>query len=165
MTDKIQKKIGFYPGSFDPITLGHLDIIARASTFLDVLVIGIGVHHGKKTLFDGDTRTKMIRDALDTLDICDFELITYDGLTVDAARAANANVIIRGLRNSTDFDYEMQMAGLNHTMSPELETVFLPSSGKYGSISGTFVRQIMQMGGDASPFVPPNVLTQFENRK
>lgn len=165
MTDKIQKKIGFYPGSFDPITLGHLDIIERASKFLDVLVIGIGVHHGKKNLFDGDTRAKMIGDALGEIKICAYELVTYNGLTVDAARKANATVIIRGLRNSTDFDYEMQMAGLNHTMTPELETVFLPSSGKYGSISGTFVRQIMQMGGDASAFVPPNVLTQFENRK
>lgn len=165
MTDKIQKKIGFYPGTFDPVTLGHLDIIERASRFLDKIIIGIGVHHGKKTLFDGDTRAKMIRDALGSIKICDYDLITYDGLTVDAATEAGASVIIRGLRNSTDFDYEMQMANLNHTMTPTLETVFLPSSGEFGSISGTFVRQIMKMGGDASAFVTPNVLTQFKNQK
>lgn len=162
MTDSSQKNIGFYPGSFDPVTFGHLDIITRAASFLDVLVIGVGVHHGKTAMFDAATRIDMLERALPKIANCKISTITFDDLTVDAAKRANANVIIRGLRNSTDFDYEMQMAALNRTMMPAIETLFLPCDGKLGAISGTFVRQIAKMGGDPSPFVPPNVLDQFD---
>ncbi len=159
--------IGFYPGSFDPLTVGHLDIIERAANFVDRLVIAVGVHHGKKPLFTVEDRVRMIEAEVAELAKktgTEIDVETFDKLTVDAARAAGANVIIRGLRDSGDFDYEMQMAGMNGTMAPDIETVFLASSPQVRHIAGTLVRQIASMGGNASAFVPDSVAARLRDR-
>src|SRR5262245_51199550 len=154
------KRIGFTSGSFDPVTNGHLDVIARAARMVDALVIGIGVHPGKTPLFSADERIEMLK--AETAPIakaanCRIDIVTFDNLTVDAARAAGATLIFRGLRDSTDFDYEMQMAGMNGAMAPGVDTVFLPASPAVRHITGTLVRQIALMGGDVSAFVSPGV--------
>jgi pantetheine-phosphate adenylyltransferase len=149
-------RIGFYSGSFDPVTHGHTDVIARALMVVDELVIGVGAHHGKKPLFTADERIDMLEmetKALLTKRSGAIRVVTFDNLAVEAARAAGANIIIRGLRDGTDFDYEMQMAGMNGTMAPGIDTVFLPASPDVRHITGTLVRQIALMGGDVSPFV------------
>ncbi len=152
--------IGFYSGSFDPVTHGHMDIIARALTLVDELVVGIGVHHGKAGLFTPDERIAMIeeqaRPLADKHDI-EIRVVTFSGLVVDAARAEGASVIVRGLRDGTDFDYEMQMAGMNGEMAPQLQTVFLAASPSVRHIAANLVRQIAAMGGDVSHFVAPEV--------
>lgn len=154
------RRVAFYPGSFDPVTLGHLDIIARAAALADLLVIGVGVHHGKAPFFSADDRMAMLRE--ETVEIArenrvDIEIATFDNLTVDAAREAGASMIIRGLRDSGDFDYEMQMAGMNGVLAPDIETVFLASSPAARHVASSLVRQIAEMGGDVSAFVTPPV--------
>ena len=149
-----------YPGSFDPVTNGHLDIIERATTIVDRLVIVVGVHHGKAPLFTVEERVLMLQEATADLAVktgTDISVGTFDSLTIDAARAAGATVIIRGLRDSGDFDYEMQMAGMNGEMAPDVETIFLAASPHVRHIAGTLVRQISAMGGDVAPFVPQTV--------
>jgi len=158
---------GIYPGSFDPVTNGHLDIIRRASAIVDTLVIVVGVHHGKKPLFSAEERVKMIKDAVAPIAMAaakEIKVQTFDTLTIDAARDTGANVIIRGLRDSGDFDYEMQMAGMNSDMASDVETVFLSASPDVRHIAGTLVRQIAAMGGDVSPFVPEAVAKAFAAR-
>lgn len=151
---------GLYPGSFDPVTNGHIDVIERAAAFLDQLVVAVGVHHGKKPLFDAGERVAMLEEL--TAPIAKetgakITVRTFDNLTVDAAREAGARVIIRGLRDATDFDYEMQLAGMNGEMAGDIQTVFLAASPSVRHIAGTLVRQISAMGGDPSPFVPAAV--------
>jgi pantetheine-phosphate adenylyltransferase len=153
-------RIAFYSGSFDPMTNGHLDVMTQAAALCDRLVVGVGAHPTKAGLFTVDERLEMIRTAAaDALarENCALEVLTFSGLAIEAARAAGARVIVRGLRDSTDFDYEMQMAGMNRAMAPELRTVFLPASAPVRPITATLVRQIAQMGGEVSPFAPPNV--------
>src|SRR4029450_12913162 len=159
------KRIGFTSGSFDPVTNGHLDVIARAARMVDTLVIGIGVHPGKAQLFSPQEKIEMLRAetapvAKDTG--CRIEIVTFDNLTVDAAKAAGASMIFRGLRDGTDFDYEMQMAGMNGAMAPEIDTVFLPASPGVRHITGTLVRQIAMMGGNVSEFVSPGVARRLK---
>jgi pantetheine-phosphate adenylyltransferase len=153
-------RIAFYSGSFDPITNGHLDVIASAAALCDKLTIGVGTNPNKAGLFSTDERLAMIRAAAAPILAatgCELEVIAFSGLAVAAARAAGASLIVRGLRDSTDFDFEMQMAGMNGAMAPEIHTVFLPASSPVRPITATLVRQIAEMGGDVSPFVPPNV--------
>jgi pantetheine-phosphate adenylyltransferase len=162
------KRIGFTSGSFDPVTNGHLDVIARAARMVDELVVGIGVHPGKAPLFSADERIAMLR--AETAPVaqaagCLIEIVTFANLTVDAAKAAGATVIFRGLRDGTDFDYEMQMAGMNGTMAPGLDTVFLPASPAVRHITGTLVRQIALMGGDVAPFVSPAVASALAAKR
>ena len=148
----------FYPGSFDPITNGHMDVISRACRLASRLVIGIGTQHSKSPLFAIDERLEMIRAetaALANQLDCQIDVVLFSGLTVDAAKANNANVIVRGLRNASDFDYELQMAGMNATLSADVQTIFLPASPGVGHISSSLVRQIAAMGGDVTRFVPP----------
>jgi pantetheine-phosphate adenylyltransferase len=150
------KRIGFTSGSFDPVTDGHLDVIARAARLVDTLVIGIGVHPGKTPLFSTEEKVEMLKAetaAVAKKSGCRIEITTFDNLTVAAARAVGATAIFRGLRDGTDFDYEMQMAGMNGAMAPDVETVFLPASPGVRHITGTLVRQIGLMGGDVSQFV------------
>lgn len=153
-------RTGLYPGSFDPVTNGHIDVIERAAGFLDQLVVAVGVHHGKKPLFEAEQRVAMLEEL--TAPIAkrtgaEIAIRTFDNLTVDAARAAGAGVIVRGLRDATDFDYEMQLAGMNGEMAGDIETVFLAASPSVRHIAGALVRQISAMGGDPSPFVPAAV--------
>ncbi|MCG8559460.1 MAG: pantetheine-phosphate adenylyltransferase [Hyphomicrobiales bacterium] len=159
--------IGFYSGSFDPVTNGHMDIIARAAKLVDRLIIGIGVHHGKTPLFTEAERVAMLEQEIAALpDLGDVQIAvsTFDNLTVDAARAAGATVIVRGLRDSKDFDYEMQMSGMNGAMAPDLETVFLAASPEVRHIAGVFVRQIAAMGGDVTSFVPAAVAARLSEK-
>lgn len=160
-------RTGFYPGSFDPLTNGHVDIITRAATLLDALVIAVGVHHGKKPLFSIADRVEMLKEhtgAIAEKTGAAITVQTFDNLTVDAARDAGATVLVRGLRDSGDVDYEMRMAGMNLEMAPDIETVFLAASPAVRHVTGTFVRQIASMGGDPSAFVPERVAQRMAAR-
>ena len=160
-------RVGLYPGSFDPVTYGHVDIVRRAARLVDRLVIAIGTHHDKHPLFTAEERVKLTKGVLGPIAESirlGLEIRTYGNLTVDAARDANATVVIRGLRDAGDFDYEMQMAGMNHTLAPEIETVFLASSPELRHIAATLVRQIAAMGGDVSSFVPPVVAAALKKK-
>jgi pantetheine-phosphate adenylyltransferase len=157
----------FYAGSFDPVTLGHLDLIARAALLFDRVVVGIGVHHGKQPLFGDDERVSMLRSEIAHLDLTGsglVEVVTFDTLVVDAARAHGATAILRGIRDAADFDYEMRMTGMNRALAPGLDTIFLPASGIYRHIAATFVRQIAQMEGDVTAFVPSAVAARLKEK-
>jgi pantetheine-phosphate adenylyltransferase len=160
-------RIALYPGSFDPVTNGHLDVFSHAVGLCDRLIVAIGVHPGKKPLFTIEERFKMVRDVFGPIATkagCAFDCTTYDNLTVTAARNAGATIMIRGLRDGTDLDYEMQIAGMNETMAPEVQTVFLPASVAARPITATLVRQIAGMGGDVSAFVPPAVAASLKTK-
>jgi pantetheine-phosphate adenylyltransferase len=160
-------RIGFYPGSFDPATLGHIDIARRSTRLVDRLVVAVGTHHDKKALFTADERVAIVVDALRPLADetgAQFDVTTFDSLIVIAARDAGATVIIRGLRDAGDFDYEMQMAGMNASMVPDVETVFLASSPQTRYIAASFVRQIASMGGDVTAFVPAHVAVALKRK-
>lgn len=160
-------RIGLYPGSFDPVTFGHIDIIRRAVGLVDRLVIAVGTHHDKHALFSADERLAMVADAVrpvaDEMGVT-LDVTTYDNLTVDAAREVGASLIVRGLRDAGDFDYEMQMAGMNAALAPEIETVFLASAPKTRYIAASFVRQIAAMGGDVTAFVPASVAAALKGK-
>lgn len=149
-------RIAYYPGSFDPMTNGHLDVLMQSAALADRLIVGIGVHPGKKPMFSFEERAELIKSVMADHDV-DVEVEAFSNLVVDAARDAGASILIRGLRDGTDLDYEMQMAGMNGTMAPKLTTVFLPASPMVRAITATLVRQIATMGGDVSPFVPQAV--------
>lgn len=156
---------GFYPGSFDPLTNGHIDVIKSVFPLVDRLVVAVGIHPGKAPLFSAEERLKMILDCCGPMAKkagVALEAVTFGNLTVDAARAAKCNILIRGLRDGTDLDYEMQLAGMNQTMAPELQTVFVPASPLARPITATLVRQISAMGGDVTNFVPAEVLRQLQ---
>ena len=160
-------RTGLYPGSFDPVTFGHVDIVRRARHLVDKLVIAIGTHHDKHPLFTAEERVKLASAVLKPVAKkigLKLEVTTYDKLTVAAARDAGATVVIRGLRDAGDFDYEMQMAGMNTALAPEIETVFLASSPETRHIAASLVRQIAAMGGDVSTFVPPIVATALKRK-
>ncbi|WP_102958371.1 pantetheine-phosphate adenylyltransferase [Mangrovicella endophytica] len=146
-------RIAIYPGSFDPLTLGHLDILRQATALVDEIVVAIGIHPGKVPMFSFDERQAVIAACTAELN-AQVRVIAFDGLVVEAARTAGATILIRGLRDGTDLDYEMQMAGMNGVMAPDVATVFLPASPAVRPITATLVRQIAAMGGDVSPFVP-----------
>lgn len=150
------KRIAYYPGSFDPMTNGHLDILEQATRLADELVVGIGIHPGKTPLFSFEERAELIKEATIHLNM-DIKIEAFNSLLVDAAKQAGAHILIRGVRDGTDLDYEMQMSGMNGTMMPELTTVILPASPNVRHITATLVRQIAKMGGDVTPFVPENV--------
>ena len=159
--------IALYTGSFDPITNGHLDVLRAGAVFCDRIIVGIGTHPGKTPLFSVAEKTGLI--ARGTKDLaaktgCKIEVATFDGLAVDAAKKCGANILLRGLRDGSDLDYEMQMAGMNGAMAPEVQTVFLPASTGVRPITATLVRQIAAMGGDVSPFVPPLVAARLAAR-
>jgi pantetheine-phosphate adenylyltransferase len=160
-------RIAIYPGSFDPVTNGHLDIVARACRLVDRLVVAIGTHAGKTPLFSTEERSAMLTETCRPLaERCGtaFEVGTFDGLVVDAARRFEATLLVRGLRDGTDFDYEMQMAGMNAELDAGLQTVFLPAAPSVRPINATLVRQIAAMGGDVSPFVPDVVVGRLAAR-
>ncbi|MGI9352722.1 MAG: pantetheine-phosphate adenylyltransferase [Rhizobiaceae bacterium] len=148
--------IAYYAGSFDPLTNGHLDVLMQAAKLADKLVIGVGIHPGKVPMFSFEERADMINTVASENGF-EVAVESFDNLVVDAAREAGASILIRGLRDGTDLDYEMQMAGMNGAMAPGLTTVFLPASPMVRAITATLVRQIAKMGGDVSPFVPSAV--------
>jgi pantetheine-phosphate adenylyltransferase len=160
-------RIAIYPGTFDPLTNGHVDVIRGALRLADELVVAIGVHPGKAPVFSLDERKAIIGETVEELGVKDgrVRVVAFEGLVVDAAKAAGAGILIRGLRDTTDFDYEMEMTGMNGAMAPELQTVFLPATPATRHITATLVRQIAAMGGDVSPFVPPGVAERFRARR
>ena len=153
-------RIAIYPGSFDPVTNGHLDVVSHAVHLCDKLIVSIGIHPGKKPLFSTEERLAMVRELFEPVAKkagCQFDCSTYDNLTVTAARAVGATIMIRGLRDTKDFDYEMQLAGMNETMAPDIHTVFTPASVAVRPINATLIRQIAGMGGDVTAWVPASV--------
>ena len=160
-------RTALYPGTFDPLTNGHMDMFDGAFSLCERLVVAIGVHPAKEPLFSVDERLQLIEEIAVPLGRdsgVTVEATTFDNLVVDFAREVGATILIRGLRDCTDLDYEMQMAGMNGTMAPWLQTVFLPASPAARHITATLVRQIAAMGGDIEPFVPPAVAERLKER-
>jgi pantetheine-phosphate adenylyltransferase len=160
-------RTALYAGSFDPVTNGHIDVVRQAARLADKLVLAIGVHPGKKPLFSADERMTMLERTCAPVarrEKCKLVCITFANLVVDVARKHGATLLIRGLRDATDFDYEMQMAGMNAIMAPRVQTVFLPASADVRPITATLVRQIAGMGGDVSAFVPASVAAQLKKK-
>ncbi|MDK1386428.1 pantetheine-phosphate adenylyltransferase [Sinorhizobium sp. 8-89] len=147
----------FYPGSFDPMTNGHLDVLVQALNVAANVIVAIGIHPGKTPLFSFEERADLIRRSLNESlpeRAGDVAIVSFDDLVVDAARRHGATLLVRGLRDGTDLDYEMQMAGMNRQMAPDIQTLFLPAGTASRPITATLVRQIASMGGDVSAFVP-----------
>ncbi len=161
-------RTGLYAGSFDPLTNGHVDVIGAAARLCDRLVVAIGVNPSKTPMFGADERAGLIRAACAEQVAalgCALAVQTFSGLAVEAARAAGAAVMIRGLRDATDFDYEMQMAGMNARLAPDVQTLFVPASAATRPITATLVRQIAAMNGDVSAFVPPAVAEAIARKR
>ena len=160
-------RTALYAGSFDPVTNGHLDVLRQACRVADRIVIAIGVHSSKTPIFSPDERAEMLRAVCGPVlnaEGVELEVATFNDLAVQAARRHGATLIIRGLRDGTDLDYEMQMASMNATMEPGVQTIFFPASPLVRPITATLVRQIAGMGGDVSAFVPGLVATRLKDR-
>ena len=153
------KITAIYPGTFDPVTNGHLDIIARAAKLYHKVIVAVAVNRNKQPLFDVDQRVALIEQV--TTEFINVEIIGFDNLLVDCAKQQDANVVLRGLRAISDFEYEFQLAGMNRRLSPELETMFLTPAEQYGFISSSMIKEIARLGGDVSEFVPDNVLQRL----
>lgn len=151
-----------YPGSFDPVTLGHLDIIERSSRVVDELIIGVLINNKKNPTFTMEERLEMIREA--TKGLKNVKALSFEGLTVDFARQNDANLIIRGLRAVTDFESEMQIAQTNHSIMSQIDTMFFTTSLEYAFLSSTIVKEVAFYGGDISGFVPPNVEKMLKSK-
>ena len=150
------------PGSFDPITHGHLDVINRAATLFGEVIVAVGRNSAKKYLFDTDERVELARAAV--ADIPGVQVEVLSGLLVDFCRERDAGYVVKGLRFASDFDFELQMAHINHSLTG-LETVLLPASAQWGTLSSTMVREVATLGGDVSAFVPPLVAERIENKR
>jgi len=149
------KKIAIYPGSFDPITNGHIDLIRRASTLFDKVIVGITQNSKKAAFLNIDDRIQTTSVALKNID--NIEVLSFNTLLVDFANAQNAQVILRGLRAVSDFEYEFQLSGMNKHLNPNIETLFMTPAEQYANISSSLVREILSLGGDISTFVPQSV--------
>ena len=158
-------RIGVYPGTFDPITFGHMDIIKRALSVVDGLVIGVALDSAKEPLFDIKTRVALVKAEINAMgaDAGRITVKNFSGLLVNFAAEEKASVLIRGLRAISDFEYEFQMASVNNKLAPEVETVFLTASDATHFISSRFVKQIARLGGDVSKFVAPNIVEALRN--
>jgi len=155
-------RIGLYPGTFDPVTLGHLDIIRRACALVDKLVIGVAINSGKGPLFDLDERVAMIEAECAALSVqagCEIVAHPFENLLIDCAKDVGATIIVRGLRAVADFEYEYQMVGMNRQLDDSIETVFLMAEAQHQAIASKLVKEIARLDGDVSKFVPPAVRT------
>ena len=160
-------RAALYAGSFDPVTNGHLDVVRQAARLADRLVLAIGLHPGKAPLFPAEQRLEMLQETCGPVAReagCELKCVTFADLVVTAAQREGATLLIRGLRDGTDFDYEMQMAGMNAAMAPGVQTVFLPASPPVRPITATLVRQIAGMGGDITAFVPAAVAARLKQK-
>ena len=151
-------RIAIYPGSFDPVTYGHLDIIERAALMFDRLIVGVLVNREKSPLFSAEERVNMLRIAAKHID--NVEIRRFGGLLVDFAKECDSHIVVRGLRAVTDFEYELQMAQMNRTLNPKLDTVFLNTDLKYAYLSSSLVKEVAQWDGDIKSFVPPFIANQ-----
>ncbi|WP_461811298.1 pantetheine-phosphate adenylyltransferase [Faecalimonas sp.] len=151
-----------YPGSFDPVTLGHMDIIKRSSKIVDELIVGVLKNNAKTPLFSVEERVRMLREA--TKELKNVKVVEFEGLLVDFAKAMDAKVVIRGLRAITDFEYELQMTQTNHKLEPDVETLFLTTSIEYSFLSSTTVKEVATFGGDITQFVPKVVVKAIEEK-
>lgn len=160
-------RIALYAGSFDPVTNGHLDVVRQAVRLADRLVLAIGIHPGKTPLFPFEERLAMLTETCGPVAKAagvELACVTFDDLVISLAQREKATILIRGLRDGTDFDYEMQMAGMNAAMAPAVQTVFLPASPAVRPITATLVRQIGKMGGDITAFVPAPVAARLKTK-
>lgn len=163
----IKPKIGIYPGTFDPMTFGHIDIIKRSLNVVDLLVLAIADSPNKSPLFTAQERTDMVNSEIKSLDqatCARIEVCSFNGLLVKFAKEKNANVIIRGLRAVSDFEYEFQMSCVNYSLSPGLETVFLPATEKTHFIASRFVKEVARLGADVSNMVSANVISELKRK-
>ena len=151
-----------YPGSFDPVTLGHIDVITRASKIFDEIIVGVLINSSKSPLFSIDERVNMLKEVCGGLR--NVRVISFDGFSVDFAKEQNANVIIRGLRAITDFEYELQMAQTNRVLNPQIDTLFLTTSIDYSYLSSSIVKEVASLGGDISRFVPASITKKVYDR-
>lgn len=162
-----ETKIAIYPGTFDPITTGHSDIIRRAASLVDKLVVGIAVSQGKGPMFSAEERVQMVKEEVADMVIasaCEVQVCSFSTLLTHFAQECNARMIFRGLRAVSDFDYEFQMVGMNARLSPDIETVFLMASETQQFISSRFVKEIALLGGDVASFVSPKVLKRIKRQ-
>ncbi|MEO0387455.1 MAG: pantetheine-phosphate adenylyltransferase [Pseudomonadota bacterium] len=160
-------RIGLYPGTFDPITLGHTDIIRRSCALVDRLVIGVAINRDKGPLFSLDERVEMIRAESAAIgETAGTEIVVhpFENLLIDCARDVDAGIIIRGLRAVSDFEYEFQMVGMNRAMKDEVETVFIMADAQHQAIASRLVKEIARLGGDITPFVPPRIAEALRDR-
>ncbi len=158
-------KTGIYPGSFDPITLGHLDIIVRASGLVDKLIIGVLNNKSKKPLFTSEERVELIERVIrENTKLDSVEIVAFDGLLIDFARQQKANIIVRGLRAITDFEYELQIAQTNHKLDAKVDTVFFTTSVEYSYLSSSAVKEIAAFGGDIRQFVPECIVQSIYDK-
>ena len=168
MAEPVKKlRVGLYPGTFDPVTNGHLDVIARAARLLDKLVVGVAVNTGKGPLFSLEERVELVEAEIAQIATQNgmvIEVMPFDTLLVHFARKIGASMIVRGLRAVSDYDYEVQMAGMNHRMAPDVETVFLMASERHQFIASRLVKEIAVLGGDISSFVPLLTLERVMRR-
>jgi pantetheine-phosphate adenylyltransferase len=151
-----------YPGSFDPVTYGHLDIIRRSSNIVDELIVGVLNNNAKMPLFSANERVKMLEQA--TQDLHNVRIVPFEGLLIEFARQQDARLVIRGLRAITDFEYELQMSQTNHKLEPQVETMFLTTGIEYAYLSSTTAKEVAYFGGDVSQFVPPQVAVELEKK-
>ena len=166
MADR-RARIGLYPGTFDPVTNGHIDVIARAARLLDKLVVGVAINTGKGPLFSLDERIELVTAEIGAISDRNgtvIEVRPLRGLLVQFARDVGASMVVRGLRAVSDFDYEFQMAGMNYRMAPDIETVFLMASERHQFIASRLVKEVALLGGDISTFVPPLTLERTLQR-
>ena len=150
---------GIYPGSFDPVTFGHLDIIERSAGIVDELIVAVLINSAKKSLFSVSERVKMLSELLEGHD--NIKVESFDGLLVDYARSKEASIIVRGLRAVTDFEYELQIAQMNRTIYSEIDTIFLTTSLEYAYLSSSIVKEVASYGGDISHFVPESIISKI----
>jgi pantetheine-phosphate adenylyltransferase len=156
-------RIGIYPGSFDPLTNGHLDIIERSKQICDKLIVAVAVNSAKKSLFTMDERLEMLRECGRSCEKCKIEVVMFDGLLVDYCTANHVNFIIRGLRAIVDFEYEYAIALMNQRLAPQIETIFMMSRGEYSFISSNMVKEVASYGGDVSTLVPQFVQEKLKS--
>ncbi|MDP2700175.1 pantetheine-phosphate adenylyltransferase [Thalassospira sp.] len=169
MADKpaTDNRVGIYPGTFDPVTQGHMDIIRRATRIVDQLIVGVAVNIGKKPMFSVEERCELVRESLDAAggDVAARTVVKpFGSLLMHFAQENDSSIIIRGLRAVSDFEYEFQMAGMNARLAPRVETVFLMASDKQQFVSSRFVKEIARLGGNVTEFVPPVVLQSLQRK-
>lgn len=165
MNAKTQHRIALYPGTFDPMTLGHLDIMKRASRLCDKLIIGVAINRSKNPVFGLDERVEMVENVVAPFrERIEVEVKPFEGLLIHFVEQCGASMIVRGLRAVSDFEYEFQMAGMNDRLNPNIETVFLMADPQYQTIASRLVKEIARLGGNIDPFVTPEVAVRLKDK-